>query len=226
MKLKRRMAFPLLLGASGIAALCSLGIWQVQRLEWKTGVIAEIDARIADPPSQLPRSPQRELDNFRPVTAAGEILDSEIFVLLSRQGFGPGFRVIAPFETGGRRILADRGFVPQSQRAAQRQTGAFEIAGNLHWPDETDALFTPEPEGDLWFARDVDAMAQLFGAEPVMIVVRDSSPAVPEIVPWPVDSSGIPNNHRNYAVTWFLLASAWFGMTVLWIWRISREPDS
>ncbi len=221
----RRAVFPLLLGVSGITALCLLGLWQIQRMQWKQSVLAEIDLRIAEPPSQLPRSPRQDRDNFLPVAAAGEILPTELFVLLSRRGYGPGYRVIAPFETGGRRILLDRGFVPESLRAAERGTGPARITGNLHWPDETDPFFTPEPDGDLWFARDVNAMADRLGTEPVLLVARGTAPPAPGIDPWPVDSSGIPDNHRNYAVTWFLLAAAWFGMTALWIRRISREPD-
>jgi surfeit locus 1 family protein len=38
--------WPLVFGIAGVAILMSLGIWQVQRLAWKEGVLAEIEARI------------------------------------------------------------------------------------------------------------------------------------------------------------------------------------
>ena len=216
------MIFPLLFGAFGALALCALGVWQVQRLEWKQEILATIDSRIAAPPAPLPASPREGRDNFLAVTAEGHVLGPELLMLLGRQGHGPGYRVIAVFETNGRRVLLDRGFTPERDRDSNRAGGWMEVVGNLHWPDEWDAFFTPKPEGNLWFARDVGAMAKQLGAEPVLIVARRTEPPQTDLLPWPVDSSGIPNNHRNYAITWFLMALAWCGMTALWVWRIRR----
>ena len=216
------MIFPLFLGVFGVAALCALGVWQVQRLHWKQEILAKIDSRIAAPPVQLPAEPREDRDNFLAVTAEGYVLGPELLMLLSRQGHGPGFRVIAVFETNGRRVLLDRGFIPERARRSERAGGWADVVGNLHWPDEMDAFFTPEPEGNLWFARDVGAMAKELGAEPVLIVARQTEPPQADLLPWPVNSSGIPNNHRNYAITWLLMAVAWCGMTALWVWRISR----
>jgi len=44
-------------------------------------------------------------------------------------------------------------------------------------------------------------------------------------MPWPIDTIGIPNNHFQYAVTWFSLSIIWMGMTVYWIWRIRSRQD-
>ncbi|MEO0748023.1 MAG: SURF1 family cytochrome oxidase biogenesis protein, partial [Pseudomonadota bacterium] len=46
----------LVFGLTGIAVLVSLGMWQVQRLAWKEGVLAQIDARIAALPVALPQT--------------------------------------------------------------------------------------------------------------------------------------------------------------------------
>ena len=43
----KRLIAPLILGVGGIAILISLGTWQLRRLEWKEGILAEIEARIA-----------------------------------------------------------------------------------------------------------------------------------------------------------------------------------
>ena len=64
-------------------------------------------------------------------------------------------------------------------------------------------------------------MAALLGAEPVLIVARASTGD--GIVPVPVDTSSIANSHWQYAVTWFLLAVVWFGMTVFLLWRIRQR---
>ena len=99
------------------------------------------------------------------------------------------------------------------------------ITGNLHWPQERDR-FTPEPDAasGLWFARDVPQMAAALGTEPVLVVARAVEPADGAFTPLPVDTAGIPNDHLGYALTWFSLAAAWAGMTLLLLWRIRRRP--
>lgn len=219
----RRMIFPLVIGLVGGGILISLGIWQVQRLAWKEAVLAEIAARITDAPVALPADPDPEADRYLPVVAEGRFTGEHLDVLVSRKQIGPGVRVVEVFETGeGRRVLVDRGFVPQDARGAARMSGPARVEGNLHWPEETDG-FTPPPDGQtgLWFARDVAAMAAALDAEPTFIVAR--RPTGGGIEPMPVDTSGIPNDHMNYAITWFSLAAVWLGMTAYLLWRIRQR---
>lgn len=223
----KRYIFPLAFGLVGLAILLGLGSWQVHRLAWKEDLLSRIEARISAEPASLPARPDPERDRFLPVRARGRYLDGEIRVLGSLPGErgGPGFRIIQPFETeDGRRILVDRGMVPQRLRDAPRRGGEAEIVGNLDWPRERDS-FTPEPDFDagIWFARDVERMAEHFNTDPVLLVVREERPGDPTILPVPVSTSGIPNNHLNYAITWFLLALGWAGMTGLWLWRIRQR---
>ncbi|MEX5729614.1 surfeit locus 1 family protein [Rhodovulum iodosum] len=218
----RRLIAPLLFGFAGAAILIWLGVWQLHRLEWKEGVLAEIDARIGAAPVALPAAPSEAADKYLPVVAQGRLTGEEVFVLTSVKLRGPGHRLIAVFETGGRRVLADLGFRRMDEGEAPLPRGSARIVGNLHWPDEVDG-FTPPPEGDLFFARDVAAMAAALSTEPVLIVAREVTPPVAGVSPMPVDSSGIPNDHREYAITWFSLAALWLGMTALLVWRIRRR---
>jgi surfeit locus 1 family protein len=66
-------------------------------------------------------------------------------------------------------------------------------------------------------------MAAALNAEPILIVAR--SDTGDGIDPMPVDSSAIPNDHLNYAITWFLLALVWSGMTGLLVWRMRRKAE-
>ena len=219
----RRMIIPLLIGLLGGAILISLGLWQVQRLAWKQSVLAEIDARIADAPIPLPAAPDPEADRYLPVTATGRFTGEHLDVLVSRKQIGPGVRVVEVFETtDARRILVDRGFLRQDARNAPRVSGPASVEGNLHWPDEVDS-YTPTPDATtgLWFARDVAAMAEALNTEATFIVAR--RPTGGEIEPMPVDTSGIPNDHMNYAITWFSLAAVWLGMTAYLLWRIRQR---
>ena len=134
----RRMSVPLLVGLIGVAILVSLGVWQLRRLEWKTAILAEIDARLAaaagrragGAPTRSPTAtagcaprasscPARSTST-PPVPAAGSATGS-----------------IAPLALAdGRRILLDRGFVPIGQKDAPRPPGPVDVVGNLVWPQE------------------------------------------------------------------------------------------
>ncbi len=214
----RRLIFPLLLGVVGLTVLCALGVWQMQRMAWKNGYLAEIEARIAGVPVALPAAPDPEADRYHPVFAEGAFTGEAIEVLSSTKMGGVGVRVIGVFETDDRRVMVDRGYLPEEARSLPRTVTVARVEGNLQWPQDSDS-FTPPPDAKtgLWFARDVTAMAQALNTEPVLIVAR--SPTGDGIAPMPVDTSGIPNDHWGYAITWFLLAAVWAGMTGALLWR-------
>lgn len=220
----RRLIFPLFLGLGGAAVLLLLGFWQLDRLEQKEAYIAGIEARIDAEPVPLPPAPDRVTDRSLPVAVEGEYLNGDILVLASPRGMGAGYRVVAPFQTReGRRILVDRGFVPEGAQGLPRPGGKARIVGNLDWPNETDR-FTPRPDAarGIWFARDVDAMAAALGTEPVLVVLRETSQMDTPVTPLPVDTAGIPNDHLEYAVTWFGLALVWLVMTAVLVRRVRR----
>lgn len=223
----RKMILPLVFGIAGTAILVALGVWQLQRLDWKEGVIAEIEARIVDAPVAIPATPDPDRDQYLPVVASGRITGEEAHVLVSVKRIGPGYRIVSGFEIeGGRRVLLDRGFIRETAKDAPRPGGEATVTGNLHWPDEIDR-FTPAPDldGNIWFARDIPALAEALGTEPVLVVLRETSEQDPPVTPFPVDTSGIPNNHFGYAVQWFGMALVWAGMTAFFLWRIRRRTD-
>ncbi len=221
----RRILFPLIFGLAGLGVLLWLGMWQLQRLAWKEGVLAEIDSRIAATPVALPEVVSEENDKYLPVNVSGEMLLGEVHVLVSVKQVGAGYRIIQPFNTQGRTILIDRGFIPTTAKLADRVTGEMDVTGNLHWPDEIDS-YTPEPDigGNIWFARDVPALAASLGAEPVLLIARSRTD--PNVTPLPVDTAGIPNDHLQYAITWFGLALVWAAMTGYFLWRNRANSES
>ena len=219
----RRMFFPILMGVVGCAVLVSLGVWQVNRMHWKAGVLAEIEARIHNAPVPLPEAPQRDADKYLPVTAQGRFTGEFVEVLFGIKGASPGVMVIEVFETtDARRILVERGFIEDEMRKLPRVNGESFVMGNLHWPqDASSSTPPPDEKTGLWFARDVPAMAAKLNTEPTFIVaVR---PTGDGITPVPVDTSSIPNDHWGYAMTWFSLALVWAVMTGFLLWRIRRQ---
>lgn len=219
----KRIWFPVLMGVVGCAVLIALGTWQLRRLEWKEAILAEIDARIAAAPVALPASVDPARDRYLPVTVTGALGGEEFLVLTSMKDVGPGYRVISVLTAGDRRILVDLGFVPEAAKDTPRMAERVTVTGNLHWPDETDR-WTPDPDTDagIWFARDVARMTGVAGAEDLMVVAREVSGADLGVTPLPIDSAGITNDHRKYAITWFSLAAVWAAMAGALIWRAAR----
>ena len=220
----KRYLFPLIVGILGCAILISLGVWQLRRLDWKDDMIAQIQSRIQSAPVALPAMPDPSM-KYMPVLVSGQTTGQEIDVLSGTREQGGGYQVVSGFVTDdGRRILLDRGFVDQDHKRDPRPSTRLQVAGNLHWPQEK-ASATPEPNltENIWFARDVPAMAKALGTEPVLVVAAEIRGDGQGVVPIPVAVEGIPNNHLSYAAQWFMIAAVWAGMTVALIWRIRQR---
>lgn len=217
----RRAIAALIFGIAGTLVLLALGFWQVQRLAWKEGVIARFEERLAAAPAALPENPERARDDFLRVALEGRLGAEELHVLTSLKPHGPGYRVIAPVETdGGRLVMTDLGFVPEDMkdRALRPVADRVALIGALYWPDEVDG-FTPEPDREraIWFARDLQAMAEALGTEPLLVIAESH-----DLGPWPIPRRlgvALPNDHLGYAITWFSLALIWAVMSALLVRR-------
>lgn len=221
--MRKSVTAPLIFGILGVAVLVALGKWQVDRLAWKEGVIADIEARIGAEPLALPEAPDPAADRYLPVEVSGLVAPDTLRVLVSQKRVGAGYRLISALDTGPRRVLLDRGFVSVDADIPEPPGSTVSVTGNLHWPDDR-LDTTPENDvaGNMWFARDVAQMADVLETEPVLVIAREVTPPEPGVSPLPVDTSGIPNDHLEYAVTWFSLAVIWAAMTAFFIRRQMR----
>jgi surfeit locus 1 family protein len=220
----KRFVIPLSFGLLGAAVLVALGVWQLQRLEWKQGILAEIEARIAAAPVSLPEDPDPQADRYLPVRVTGRMGERALRVLVSQKRVGAGYRLISVLDTGARRIMVDRGFIPVDADIPDPPPGEVTVTGNLHWPQDRNSS-TPDNDiaGNTWFARDLQPMARQLDTRPVMVIAREVSYDDGPVAPLPVDTSGIPNDHLEYAITWFSLAGIWLGMTGYYLWRKRRS---
>ncbi len=221
----KRMIFPIVFGIIGIAILLALGTWQVKRMGWKNTILAQIEQRITAEPIPLPAKPNPEFDNRLSVRVKALIGFDEAHVLYSTKRGGPGFLVITPALTkpDERRVLIDMGYIPEAQKSKVRSPQTVTIVGNLLWPNETDG-FTPDPNlaKNIWFARDAGKMARHFKTESFLIVARSIEVGDYGTIPQPIGLN-IPNDHFEYAITWFSLVLVWFGMTLYLLYRIRQK---
>ena len=220
----RRFWFIIFIGFVGTACLLYLGKWQIDRLYWKVDVLKKIDQKIAAAPVLLPAEPSESVHKYLSVELSGQLLQESIRVLASKKRYGAGYRIIHVFRTNGRRLLVDLGFVGLETDYDIDLSSDISLVGNLHWPDELDN-FTPEPdlENNIWFARDVERVASALQTEPILIILKDSTLKDKNIKPMPIDTTHIPNDHLQYAITWFSLAIIWALMSCLFVWTTRQK---
>ena len=239
----RRALWPvLLLAGMALAILLALGTWQVQRLVLKEGLIATIDARLKAAPVPLAEAEKRFADagdvDYWPVTASGEFLHSgERHFLATWQGQS-GFNVYTPLRlSDGRFLFVNRGFVPydrkdQSTRTDGQVAGAVEVTGLARNPlAEKPSSLIPDnrPDANIFYWKDRGAMAATAGLPADAVVVpffldADSTPNPGGLPVGGVTLIDLPNNHLQYAVTWYGLAAALVAVLVGMLWR-RRAPQ-
>ena len=220
----KRIWFIVFIGFAGTACLLYLGKWQIDRLYWKLDVLKKIDQKISAAPVPLPAEPSESVHKYLSVEISGQFLQESIRVLASKKRYGAGYRIIHVFRTNGRRLLVDLGFVGLETDYDVDLINDISLVGNLHWPDEVDN-FTPEPdlENNIWFARNVERVASALQTEPILIILKDSTLKDQNIKPMPIDTTHIPNDHLQYAITWFSLAIIWALMSCLFIWTTRQK---
>ncbi|MGH6982552.1 MAG: SURF1 family protein, partial [Stellaceae bacterium] len=92
------LLWPSLFWLGMAAVLVGLGSWQIHRLHWKEGLIAQLHATMASPPTALPAKANslKELE-FHHVKFSGEYLNkAELYRHAIARDGKPGFHVITP----------------------------------------------------------------------------------------------------------------------------------
>ncbi len=220
-----RVLFAGLIGIGGIAILLWLGTWQVQRLAWKQDLLAAIAAKIDASPVALAAALETAENRYLPVEITGGFNPGHVRVLASRKTIGPVYRVLRGFDAEGvGPVVVDTGWIRDGEEITSPGPEVRTLIGNLDFPNEIDS-FTPPPdiENNVWFARDVPALAEALGTQPVMVVLREGSKSDLGVTPWAVDTSNIPNDHLQYAITWFSLAAIWAAMSIHFLRRSRRS---
>jgi len=220
-----------------LAILIGLGVWQLERKVWKENLIASLTERLAKAPQDLPPREEwprqtAEADEFRRVTFPAEFIPGEEALVyaagsaLRKDIKGPGYFVFAPARlAGGSIVIVNRGFVPLdrkelSTRADNTPQGLIDIVGVMRWP-ESRGMFTPadDVKGNVWYLRDTKAMADAKKwnvAAPFYIDQEAPVPAGGFPLPGKLEVH-LPDNHLQYAITWFGLALALVGVYVFWL---------
>ncbi|GGE14343.1 SURF1-like protein [Aureimonas endophytica] len=236
----RRTLTGFALGVLGVILLVVLGTWQVERLHWKEGVLRQIDERIhaaPRPPAEIERLARETGDvDYWPVSVTGSFRnEAERYFLSTYQG-EPGWNVYVPMDLGGNRfVYVNRGFVPYELKDPARRregqvTGETTVTGLARNVAAEKPSFLV-PANDLkknqFFWKSLPEMAEGAGLPADATILPFIVDAGEGRAPggWPVGGTtviDIPNNHLQYAITWYGLAlvlAAMLGYQVLRAWR-------
>ena len=233
-----RPRFPLILTILAVVllgVLLALGVWQVQRMQWKEGLIASAEAAAGQPP--LPLDEALKLDNpeFRRVILTCRGLSAAPFVeLQSIENSDAGVRLVSTCAVeGGPTLLVDRGFV-SAEISSRPPVNAADtmpvvITGVLRRSPAPSAL-TPPPAEGRFYGRDAEAMARALKVQgPVspftVFATTSTNPDWAALKP-SAPPAAFTNNHLGYALTWFGLAVALIAFYAVLLRRRMTRKDT
>lgn len=212
----RRLVPLTLTAAAAFAILVSLGVWQLHRLSWKTALLAQIDAAEAHP--AIPWAPG--LPDFAKVRIKGHWLPQQALFGSEVRGPTLGAQLVGVLQPDdGPAVVVDRGWIAS---LPPPPTGAAEVEGWMHPPAEP-GWFTPadDPAARRFYTLDAQRIAAALGVgevRPFVLVALGPAgqPDPARGLPRP------PNDHLNYAFTWFGLAGALLGVYLVFVWKKVR----
>ena len=226
----RRLLIPALSTLAMLAVLLFLGTWQVQRLAWKSALLAALDAAEKSPAVPLSAHPPA----FARVRAEGTFQSAHL------AWYGIEVRSVGAATIGGARwldvlfqpgaapVLVDRGWVPDviaRNPPPVIAAHAAVIEGYVR-PPEPAGLFTPAP--DLlrrhFYALDPAVIGPALGVPdlaPYVLVAMGPAP----VSGYPDPARTMPrptNNHLVYAATWYGLALILLVIFAIYARKVTR----
>ncbi|MGO4704727.1 SURF1 family protein [Microvirga sp. 2MCAF38] len=234
----RALIAPAIATLVALAILVTLGTWQLQRKAWKEGLIAQIEARSHGEPGSIQREAQWSSwrasdDEFRRVRLTGTFLnqfETPVYGLAPAQRGSPlqGFYLMTPLRLAdGAIVMINRGFVPTELRDPKARPnsqpqGEVSVTGLVRAPEARNT-FTPadDPAKNSWFTRDPEAIAKAHGLTRVAPFLIDAD-ATSNPGGWPKGGQtrlDLPNDHLQYAFTWFGIALTLIGVFGVFAWR-------
>ena len=233
----RPALWPTLISLPILVLSLTLGVWQMERREWKRDILDRMAANQAASPLSLDEllrgDPLRH--EYGRVKVAGSFLHDKEFHLAARSlKNNVGLQLVTAFKADdGKIVLFDRCWIPSekkepAKRAEGQVPGRVELTGIVRRNQER-RQFAPEnaPDKNVWFHVDVPLMRRMAGAPPdpkldAFFLDADAAPNPGGVPIGGQTRLDIPNDHLQYAITWFLLALAMAGVYLAFHWENGR----
>ncbi len=222
--MRRRGAMALtLLALLGVCVFTALGIWQLERREWKLALIADVERGANSEPILAPDSAKwGYLQAYQKVFVTGRWIKGKDVHVLAVTSLGRGYWVISPLETEqGFIVLINRGFIPEALQKSQDfkplSNDAVTITGLLRLSEPPHGFLREnDPINDRWYSRNIDGIARSRNMADVAPYFIDADKGL-DTQSYPIGGMTIltfRNNHLGYAFTWFCLAFGLAGSVI------------
>lgn len=247
-----RSSLPVMIAATiGVLLLVALGTWQVFRLQWKQQLIeAREAALVAEPVTMADIEAGAEHGynvDFLKVQMTGRYRHDASRYVYRARGKQPGYQLITPFiANSGFVVLVDRGFIGEDRLGRtdglRQPKGEVTVTGITRTRAGDRNWFSPDADKarNVWYWYDLpaiaaslpeDVSAPVNGQPPIMaqVFVQLAPGGEPgeEKSPEPEDLKvELPNNHLQYALTWYSLALVLIVMSWLFIRRRRFEDGA
>ena len=203
-----------------LAILISLGTWQYQRLQWKTAVLAEVEAAVTAPPLGSFAEVQSALDAGEPVdfrrfgTTAQTIETQMPFLVFTGANRDISWRIFTPVQDGTGAAFAGLGLIADSDRDNVSGYAAGEdvtLTGYVRLARKRERGMTKStPEKNRWFGfnhlPETHNWADMAGVQADMRFYIDTVPGATDAALLTARRPEIRNNHFDYMLTWYSFA--------------------
>ena len=190
-----------------IILFCSLGTWQIHRLQWKLDLISEINNGLNSEPVFYSNT---NIKNYQKVKFSGIFDFKKQIYLYSLNNKGkPGYDIITPLKTNSNEILLiNRGWIQKDQKNNKKInkiiSNSFEgILKKITKPNP----FKPDNdiENNIWYSLNLKDLESFTGyklSNFVLFLQNNQNTLVEN----KIVSPDLPNNHLKYAITWYSVA--------------------
>ena len=218
-----------LIALLAFSGLIALGVWQLQRLDWKQNLIERVNQRVEAPASAAPGpnvwpTINEQDDAYTHVQITGRLLREKSTAVHTSTELGQGYWLMTPLQQAdGTLVFINRGFVTEitdDRAGGPSETQPVTVTGLLRLSESGGGVLRDnDPANNRWYSRDVQEIAN----------TRDLPAA--RVAPYFIDADagGKPraphslkqayrepvggltvisfyNHHLQYALTWFTLA--------------------
>ena len=202
----RKISFSIFVFFS-IILFCSLGTWQIHRLQWKLDLISEINNGLNSEPVFYSNT---NIKNYQKVKFSGIFDFKKQIYLYSLNNKGkPGFDIITPLKINSNEILLiNRGWIQKDQKNNKNinkiTSNSFEgILKKITKPNP----FKPDNdiEKNIWYSLNLKDLESFTGyklSNFVLFLQNNQNTLVEN----KIVSPDLPNNHLKYAITWYSVA--------------------
>jgi surfeit locus 1 family protein len=233
----RPLRWPTIIMLPIVVLSLSLGMWQMERRAWKPDILDRIATNQAAAPLSLDELLKGDPLRFEygRVKLAGNFLhDKEFFLAARSLKSKVGMQVVTPLRAeNGAIVLFDRGWIPSEKKEPEKRAdgqlpGKVELTGIVR-RSQIKRQFAPDNDAarNFWFHVDVPLMRQMAGGQPdpkldSFFLDADATPNPGGVPVGGQTRLDIPNDHLQYAITWFLIALAGIGVYLAYHWENGR----